>query len=109
MISDFICISLLNHTSEIIDFSLELPDIYNDDDVMISCGRGKIEKDVDGFSLLTIYLSEDFYELCIGESYNRDALIESVIANISIETKTNYLFSEIKLVDNMGEYIKSFY
>ncbi|MCI9230286.1 MAG: hypothetical protein HFH96_04110 [Lachnospiraceae bacterium] len=109
MISDFISLSLVEKKEDTTVFLLELPDIYNDDeDVMSSCGRVIVRKDKDGFYLINITLDENFEKLSEGEIYDRDALIESVMINLKIQTDISYALVDAILVDNSGEYKCSF-
>lgn len=109
MISDFIGLTLVEKKEDTNVFLLELPDIYNDDDdVMSPCGRVTVRKNKGGLFLINISLDENFEILSEGEIYDRDALIESVMINLKIQTNKSYALVDIVLVDNDGEYKCSF-
>ncbi len=109
MISDFINLSFVEKTEDTNVFSVELPDIYNDEeDVMSPCGKVVVKKDEEGFFLINIVLDESFDKLSEGEIYNRDALIESVMINLNIQMDIPYVLSDVTLVDKSGEYKRSF-
>jgi hypothetical protein len=111
MISDFITLSKLPQIdSDFITFSLELPDIFNDDDdVMCKCGEVILKKENDGFLGIHIHLFDNFETLSDGDFYTRDALIESVVINLKIETKLDFTMSDVFLIDTQGEYKKCLY
>lgn len=109
MISDFIKLSFVEKNEGTNVFSIELPDIYNDDDdVMSPCGKVIVKKEEDGFFLINIVLDKNFDKLSEGEIYDRDALIESVIINLEIQTDISYVLADVILVDKSGEYKRGF-
>lgn len=108
MISDFIYLSYLDDNKNTKIFSLELPDIYNDDDdVMVCCGKVFVKLE-ESFYVVSILLEDNFVKLSEGEIYSRDALIESVVINLEMRTNKSFAFTEVTLQDKDGKYKKIF-
>ena len=111
MISDFIALTPIECQSEDSKkFSLELPDIFNEDeDVMCQCGEVLVKKEDDGFWGVHAILHENFIPLSEGDTYQRDALIEAIVINLRMITDINYDMSDVFITDFKGEYKKSLY
>lgn len=106
MISDFISLNKQeSSTPDKLIFNMELPDIFSEEeDVMCTCGEVVVQQETDGFWGIHITLHENFTPLSEGDSYDRSALIESVVINLRMMTTLNYEMSDVFLTDDDGDY-----
>lgn len=110
MISDFICLTLIEDGESSKQFVLELPDIFNEnEDRMVPCGNVFLKIEKDGFWGVHITLDESFVILSEGESYDRKLLIEAVMIYLNIQTNISFELSDVYLKDHIGKYKHSLY
>lgn len=111
MISDFLILLPSTDKQNNRLFDLLLPDINDeDDDSICKCGIVEINTCTkSGFEDIHIFLNDDFLALSEGESYSRDALIESVMVLLQKEIGSLFPLSDVYLNDYMGEYKISLY
>lgn len=103
MISDFIALTNLESSVYRSKFVCELPDIDNEDDVMIECGHVSIDEDESEVCHVTIHLHDNFQSLCVGDTYQQKHFAQTILDVLSMQTDYDFSDAKITVRDFLGE------
>jgi len=103
MISDFIYLAPTKTDVYDSEYVCALPDIGNEDDVMIQCGRISIHEDSHGECRVRVMLSDHLRALCLGDTYQQKHFVQTILD--IIEMQSDYVLNGaiITVNDFLGE------
>lgn len=107
MISDFLWIDLVEHTANSSRYSCSLPDPdpYSSEE-MVVCGEVvcSIKDNESNEVSVAIRLFENFKDLCVGDSYQRKAFVQTLIFELSSKYGLDLQNVYVNLSDCWGTY-----
>ena len=107
MISEFIYMEILQRSDYSVTYTCHLPDpdIYGDFS-MVLCGYVNLREDVvSGDCTVRIELMDNFEQLCIGDTYQREDFLKTVLYMLRRDTCFELDHAKIVLKDFMGSYV----